>query len=700
MFLPNKPNFVVYKKTDKIPVNPKTCKYAKTNNSDTWGTLQEARNVVKNYRYDGIGYVFNGDGICGIDLDKCVNNGIINDFAQKVLDMFPETYAEYSVSGTGIHIFVKSVEIWDSRRIKNLEFYASEHYFIITERPLYGRKNAIMCFELSNFMKLFSDPLNDSELILQENRELQTTADVDEIIRQAMQADAFVTLYTKGDLKNYNGDHSAGDLALCNILAIYCGSDPTVMDTIFRKSALMRDKWDRKTNKSTYGKMTIEKAIRDNQKIQFKNLEDGNPPDTKHDDKDKFTAKGAAEWFQGRHDVILIGADLYGYKDGVYMLFDDTFNYEMTKKLGEKFSSHKIKESLAYLKNSLLKTAITLSSAISDEQYLNLKNGLLNLKTFELEPHTPSLKTIIQLPLKFDTEKKCPNIDKFLSNVLPEGNIQLLHEVIGYCLQPLMWLEKAILFQGLGGNGKGTIIAILEKMFGEHASHIGLQELADNRFAAAGLYGKLVNLHADLRKSQIVDSSIFKMTTSGDSMRAEEKYKNSFNFNNRAKIIFSANAIPPCTDNSPAYYRRWIIIPFEKTFDDAGLRKKLFSDEELSGLLNKGLEGLKRLWVQDAFTSTYASDSALHEYKCDNDSAYNYLSKFCQSSTNGSIGKVELYTNYRDFCFDMGLQAFSQTRFNRQVKTIFLSVFEDTNYGFRKWKNIQYTETLDTSEFL
>jgi len=696
MFLPDKPNYVVYKQVDKIPVNPKNCRYAKPNDSNTWGTLREARNVVKNYKYDGIGYVFDGDGICGIDLDNCIHNGVLSGFAQKILDMFPKTYTEYSVSGNGIHIFVFSSEIWDSRRTKNLEFYSSEHYFILTERPFPCSGNKILGFELSNFMKLFSDPLEVSESISVQIQE-STTPSIDKIIHQALSCNTFKELYENGNLSNYNNDHSSGDLALCNTLASYCNYDSIVMDKIFRKSALMRDKWDRKTGKSTYGQITINKAIADKTwgKIEFKKLNNDDKNDvvksSKNEMDDKFSAKDAAEWFQNRHDLVLVGAELYGYKNGVYKPFDELFNYELTKKLAEKFSVHRVKETFAYVKNILIKTAISKDAAISENKYLNLRNGLLDLETFEFRNHTPSLQSIIQLPLDFSENAKCPNIEKFLNSILPENSIQLLFEIIGYCLQPSMWLEKAVLFQGAGGNGKGTIIAILEKMFGKYSSHIGLQELADNKFASAGLYGKLVNLHADLKKTQIVDSSIFKMMTSGDVMRAEEKYKNSFSFNNRAKIIFSANAIPACTDNSQAYYRRWIILPFEKTFNDAHLRKCLFSQEELSGLLLKSLEGLKRLKDNDSFSTTYGTDLALDEYKCDNDSAYNFLSKYCCFEQGACIGKVELYTNYQAFCFEMGLQAFSQARFNRQIKSVFKNnVFEDTNYGFRQWKHLQY----------
>ncbi|MDE2105286.1 MAG: hypothetical protein KGL39_49125, partial [Patescibacteria group bacterium] len=65
-----------------------------------------------------------------------------------------------------------------------------------------------------------------------------------------------------GDISGHNNDHSAADLALCNLLAFYCGCDPVQMDRLFRQSGLMRSKWDDPSGEMTYGERTITEAIR------------------------------------------------------------------------------------------------------------------------------------------------------------------------------------------------------------------------------------------------------------------------------------------------------------------------------------------------------------------------------------------------------------------------------------------------------
>jgi len=82
-------------------------------------------------------------------------------------------------------------------------------------------------------------------------------------IRNSKQADKFSALFDQGDTSAYDGDWSAADMALCNDLAFWTRGDAEKMDALFRQSGLMRSKWDRKTGNSTYGWITINKAIAD-----------------------------------------------------------------------------------------------------------------------------------------------------------------------------------------------------------------------------------------------------------------------------------------------------------------------------------------------------------------------------------------------------------------------------------------------------
>lgn len=81
-----------------------------------------------------------------------------------------------------------------------------------------------------------------------------------EIALKSKQGQAFQTLFN-GFWQGLYKSQSDADLAFCNMLAFWCGKDMVKMDNIFRKSGLMRDKWNRKTGGSTYGQITLNKAV-------------------------------------------------------------------------------------------------------------------------------------------------------------------------------------------------------------------------------------------------------------------------------------------------------------------------------------------------------------------------------------------------------------------------------------------------------
>src|SRR6266850_8367379 len=101
--LKNKPNWVCYK--NKIPIDSIALQPAASNDSDTWGTYLKAIKTVAEMNYEGIGFMFEPPFV-GIDLDDCVENGKINQFAQNIINSI-QSYTEYSPSGNGVHIICK-----------------------------------------------------------------------------------------------------------------------------------------------------------------------------------------------------------------------------------------------------------------------------------------------------------------------------------------------------------------------------------------------------------------------------------------------------------------------------------------------------------------------------------------------------------------------------------------------------------------
>ena len=135
-----------------------------------------------------------------------------------------------------------------------------------------------------------------------------------------------------------------------------------------------------------------------------------------------------------------------------------------------------------------------------------------------------------------------------------------------------------------------------------------LQKLDDNRFASSDLYGVLANVCADLDASAMQSTSEFKKIVGGDPIHAERKHREAFTFTPYARLLFSTNEPPPTHDVSQAFFDRWIVLPFRKRFrgtaaEDKNLIRKLSTPKELSGLLNRALDGLERLRRNGGFTT-------------------------------------------------------------------------------------------------
>lgn len=251
---------------------------AKSNDPGTWTGFDRIKEKHDEGGFDGIGFALSEhDGLAGIDLDKCydpVANAFTKPEAEEIVRRALElgTYIEITPSGSGFRIFVKGslkrsgkapgamswIEAYDHR---------SPRYLTVTGAKYEGAVGQIQPGQE------FLDWLHDSYLKKPDRPKATPQAgarperDDDELIRQIRNSQKdgprFTEFFDQGRL--INDDHSSTDFALCGILARWTERSAEQMDRIFRRSALMRDKWNerRAGDGRTYGQLTIENAIGD-----------------------------------------------------------------------------------------------------------------------------------------------------------------------------------------------------------------------------------------------------------------------------------------------------------------------------------------------------------------------------------------------------------------------------------------------------
>lgn len=227
---------------------------------------------------------------------------------------------------------------------------------------------------------------------------------------------------------------------------------------------------------------------------------------------------------------------------------------------------------------------------------LNVRNGMLDLATMTLKPHDPSYMSSSQIPIEWDPEAKCPVYEKWIYDRI--GNqTEDLEEASSVMLDPSRTPTKAVFAFGPSRSGKSTFIRILQEIVGgENRSAVTLHQLSDDKFAAANVYGMMLNSAADLSARHVDDLSIFKMMAGEDSITGNRKFGSQFTFTNRALFAFSANDPPTVGEVSRAYLER--IKPFEFPKSYAGREDPTIEESimtELSGVVVRLVRAWQRM---------------------------------------------------------------------------------------------------------
>ena len=344
----------------------------------------------------------------------------------------------------------------------------------------------------------------------------------------------------------------------------------------------------------------------------------------------------------------------YDVNKGIYVPNGKCLIEEQLELLCPEISTHKVQEVIQKIRR---RNPADRKDFDSNDSIINVQNGLLDIDTRELKSHSSDYLSTIQLPIIYDQNAKCPNVLKFLSQVLHPQDIFTAMEIIGYILLKSNKYEKAFMLFGSGDNGKSVFIKLVESFVGpQNTSHVTLQDLDSDRFSSADLFEKLVNTFADLPAHKLSSTGTFKTVVSGDSIRAQYKYGQPFSFVNKAKLIYSANKIPDSDDTSHAYYKRWLILAFERSLTegtkDTNLIQKLTTSQELSGLLNLAIIGIRQLEREGGFR-----DIPVEEVKKDYERKSNTVKAFLVDMCRIDLGAPdfiiytsELYEEYKKYC--------------------------------------------------
>ena len=376
-----------------------------------------------------------------------------------------------------------------------------------------------------------------------------------------------------------------------------------------------------------------------------------------------------AEYLKNAKHIVKINNQLHIFKDGIYVPGYRAIEGEMIQLIPHLRDAQR-KEVLKYLE------LIAEPAKAADANFIAFKNGVYDVAHEVMVPPSPDLILTNRIEHNFNPAAYSELMDSTLNKLAcQDKDIRaLLEECVGYCFYRRNELGKAFILTGDKSNGKSTFLDVVAAILGEdNISTLDIKELGD-RFSTSMMFGKLANIADDigddfLRGTQV---SVFKKVVTGNRIKAERKGQDPFEFSPYVKILASANEIPRMKDKTGAVLRRLVIIPFNATFskDDPDYRPfikyDLMQPEALEYMIALGMEGLKRVISNRAFTVPTLVQEQLDEYEESNNPIIAFL-KDVELSELENEPTSDVYRRYNLFCTENSLQAMSAIAFTKQL---------------------------------
>jgi len=315
-------------------------------------------------------------------------------------------------------------------------------------------------------------------------------------------------------------------------------------------------------------------------------------------------------------------------------------------------------------------------------EYINLRNGLFNLKTMELEPHRRDMYMTAQMDFDYDPDAECPAFDHFLKSALvtregtPDWQLKILVlQALGYTLTADTSRKVSFWLVGESGTGKSTLIGLIRDLMGSLHTTIDLNQLATNRFLLAQVAGKRAVTCTEADAGMFLADGIYKTLVGGaDEIVADVKNKEPIKFVPQTKVWWGMNSIPRNQDRSNAVYGRVIIIPFNRPIPpgqrDLQLQAKLRA--ERSGIFNLAISGLKRLQSGD-WEFSAQSEAARDTWRSENDTELAYLQERGTLDNMLETQATELYQDYKAWCEENGFRPKNRNQMTKEWERLGLS---------------------------
>lgn len=351
--------------------------------------------------------------------------------------------------------------------------------------------------------------------------------------------------------------------------------------------------------------------------------------------------------------------------------------------------------------DGLLREIPRVDGNIVDDTLIALNNGVYNFKSKKLEPYNKSHLFVSKSPVNFVKGAICPQFIKAIREIVCEDEklLMCIQEIFGYTLINNTKGEKVFYFYGVGSNGKSFCAEILIEIVGkQNVSNIQLSKFSE-KFGIEGIVNKNLNIANENELGSAVSTESLKALISGDTINISRKFKQSINYKSTIKLIFLLNTLPDTLDNTHGYYRKILIVPFNRVFKTEEIDRNLKENmkEELSGILNWCIEGAERLMKNDyRFTDCEAIQRATKAYKEEQNPIESYFKEVLIYEEGSSESKKSVLDSYRQWIDAQNISARgtdSPQRFWKGLSNT-CKIILDKELEYKKIKGNQYLKNF------
>lgn len=718
-------NWVLWKDVNgnKIPINAKTLKGAKSNDPNTWTTFNQAYTMLINEpSYAGLGFMLSNNIIC-IDLDNKEDEYTdkqMKDLLHEMLDAIP-SYCEISVSGKGYHIFAKGKLPEGYRRKNNIEMYDDRRFIAFTGN-IYGNYKHIAEAQ-DGIDKIHAKYLGSkvSEEVVAEVVYNKTDLSVDEILNKARNNARFQTLFA-GDWGSLGfPSQSEADASFSGMLAIYTNNDIELMDKVFRASGLYREKYEQRRGQNTYGWQLLESAIlwvaenMDNDMIHGELVSIKNEESTKTEfvadivvEKDKsvqvhqitnskFTDTANAQMMlQTYGDIVRYNFDNKAWyiwngmkwewdiKDRIKQYAEHVGN-EMLHQAKMTMDNQAIKNALRVLnvagKKNMIEEikhqdGIGLLNEECDAEMLkiNTLSGVYDLDVGELQPHNKEF--YFTKMINYEIDKNPPKRWlQFLHEVFMDDLelIKYVQKLVGYTLTGSIKEQAIFILYGGGNNGKSIFIDTLQEMMGDYASTVPIEVLMERKggvnieTTVARIKGARLIHASESEHDDQINEGLIKQITGGEKVVGRFLYGNQFEYYPEYKLWLSTNNKPIIRGTDFGIWRRIIVIPFNYRIPEDKVDKDLMEKlrNEMPQILNWAIEGYK-IYQKEGLELPDAIVEEKDRYKSEMDYMANFIEDRIERKDGYRAQAQTIYKEYEKWCRKTNSRILSMVAFGKE----------------------------------